>query len=202
MSDLTEHTLARQEQWRGNFLRVYRDQVQLPDGGRATREYVAHPGAVMIVPLLQASDGQLHVVLERQYRYPVQRTMIEFPAGKLDVAEPPLHCAQRELLEETGYSARQWARAGVVHLAIGYSDEVLEVWFARELQSGSRQLDPGEFLEVFSAPVAQVQAWCRSGEITDSKTLAGALWLQNMLNETWIPDWQAVPADPAAGQAT
>lgn len=202
MSDLTEHTLTRQEQWRGNFLRVYRDQVQLPDGGRATREYVVHPGAVMIVPLLQAVNGQPHVVLERQYRYPVRRTMIEFPAGKLDAAEAPLRCAQRELLEETGYSARQWARAGVVHLAIGYSDEVLEVWFARELQAGPRQLDPGEFLEVFSAPVAQVQDWCRSGEITDSKTLAGALWLQNMVNETWIPDWQAVSADPTAGRAT
>lgn len=202
MTDLTERTITRQEQWRGHFLRVFSDEVELPDGGRARREYIAHPGAVMIVPLLEAADGALHVVLERQYRYPVQRTMIEFPAGKLDAAEPPLHCAQRELLEETGYSAEEWACAGMVHLAIGYSNEVLEIWFARGLRAGSRQLDAGEFLEVFTAPVAQVQDWCRSGEITDSKTLAGALWLRNLLNGTWNPDWRAVPPSPAAGLAT
>lgn len=194
MADLTERTLSRQEQWRGNFLRVFKDRVSLPDGGQAEREYVVHPGAVMIVPMLDAADGTPQVVLERQYRYPVRRTMIEFPAGKLDSGESALACARRELQEETGYSARQWARAGVVHVAIGYSDEVIEIWFARDLQAGARELDAGEFLEVFTLSEAGLQGACSRGEITDSKTLAGALWLRNLRDGNWLPDWQVAAA--------
>lgn len=193
MADLTEHKLRSEALLRGNFLQLFRDQVRLPDGSVAEREYVTHPGAVMVVPLLDAADGSLQVVLERQYRYPVQRTMIEFPAGKLDVGENGLCCAQRELQEETGYRAERWARAGILHVAIGYSDEIIEIWFARDLRAGPRHLDAGEFLEVFVAPVAQLQDWCRRGEVTDSKTLVGALWVQNMLNGTWTPDWQQLP---------
>lgn len=193
MADLTEHTLSREQLLRGNFLQVYRDRVRLPDGGEAEREYVAHPGAVMIVPLLEQGGPAPQIVLERQYRYPVRRTMIEFPAGKLDAGESALHCAQRELREETGYRAREWAQAGVVHVAIGYSNEIIEIWFARGLSAGPRQLDAGEFLEVFSASSTQLLDWCRSGDVTDSKTLAGALWLQQLLDATWTPQWQPAP---------
>ena len=168
--------------------------MRLPDGNLAQREYVVHPGAVMIVPLLEGADGAPQLVLERQYRYPVGRTLIEFPAGKLDPGEDPLACAQRELREETGYTAREWARAGLLHPVVAYSTEVIEVWFARGLAAGERRLDEGEFLEVFSATPAQLQAWCRDGQVTDAKTLVGMLWLQNVMSGAWALDWRPVPA--------
>lgn len=185
---LTETPLDSVEILKGHFLQVKRDTVRLPDGGHATREYVVHPGAVMIIA--QLDDGRL--VLERQYRYPVKMAMIEFPAGKLDPGEDSLFCARRELLEETGYTAREWARAGLLHPVISYSTEFIDIWFARGLTLGERQLDAGEFLDVFTATPAELMAWCGSGEVTDAKTLIGALWLQNLQSGLWSLDWQAV----------
>jgi len=184
---LVESRLDSVEILKGRFLHAMRDTVRLPDGTQATREYVVHPGAVMIVA--QLDDGRL--VLERQYRYPMQAVMVEFPAGKLDPGEASLACAQRELLEETGYVAREWARAGVLHPVISYSTEFIDIWFARGLALGSRKLDAGEFLDVFTATPAELLAWCASGEVTDAKTLTGALWLQNVLSGAWALDWQA-----------
>ena len=192
--DLHEHRLSGQELFKGGFLHAFRDQVRLPDGSATFREYVVHPGAVMIVPLLQADDGSLRLVLERQYRYPVQQTLIEFPAGKLDPGEDSLACAQRELLEETGYRAGEWARAGLLHPVVSYSTEFIEIWFARRLTLGERQLDQGEFLEVFTAMPEELYEWCRDGTVTDAKTLIGALWLQNTLQGSWSLNWQ-----PASG---
>ena len=183
---LVETQVASQEVLKGRFLQVRRDTARLPDGSQTTREYVVHPGAVMIIALL--GDGR--VVLERQYRYPVKSVMIEFPAGKLDPGEDSLACAQRELQEETGYSARQWARAGVLHPVISYSTEFIDIWFARELTLGERKLDEGEFLDVFTATPAELLAWCGSGQVTDAKTLTGMLWLQNVLSGLWTLDWQ------------
>lgn len=185
-SHLTETPVGSEDILKGNFLHVRRDTVRLPDGTHTEREYVIHPGAVMIVA--QLDDGRL--VLERQYRYPMGSVMIEFPAGKLDAGEASLACAQRELLEETGYTARQWARAGVLHPVISYSTEFIDIWFARDLTLGSRQLDSGEFLEVFTATPAELLAWCGNGRVTDAKTLTGALWLQNVLSGLWALDWQ------------
>ena len=187
---LIEEKTGSEEILRGDFLRALRDTVRLPDGSEATREYIVHPGAVMIVA--QLADGRL--VLERQYRYPVQNVMIEFPAGKLDAGEASLACAQRELLEETGYTANQWARAGVLHPVISYSTEFIDIWFARGLTLGQRKLDAGEFLDVFTATPADLLAWCCSGAVTDAKTLTGALWLQNVLSGAWALDWQSVAA--------
>ncbi|MFC6284087.1 MULTISPECIES: NUDIX domain-containing protein [Polaromonas] len=183
---LAEHKLSSEDILKGNFLHARRDVVSLPDGSHATREYIIHPGAVMIVA--QLGDGRL--VLERQYRYPVQDVMIEFPAGKLDPGESSLACAQRELLEETGYTARQWARAGMLHPVISYSTEFIDIWFARELSLGERKLDAGEFLDVFTASPAELLEWCGNGQITDAKTLTGALWLQNVQSGAWALDWQ------------
>jgi ADP-ribose pyrophosphatase len=189
---LIEHTVQQQELLRGNFLHVVRDSVRLPNDHLATREYVVHPGAVMVVPMLQTADG-LRLVMERQFRYPVGQVMIEFPAGKLDPGEDPWVCAQRELLEETGYTARRWARAGVLHPVIAYSTEVIEIWFAKDLTLGERALDPDEFLDVYTASPDQLMAGCQQGLITDGKTLTGLLWLQNVLSGQWPLNWQTLP---------
>jgi ADP-ribose pyrophosphatase len=192
---LIEHTTQREELLRGRFLHVLRDTVRLPDGGSDTREYVVHPGAVMVVPMLD--DGR--VVLERQYRHPMGRVMVEFPAGKLDAGEDTWTCGRRELLEETGYTAREWARAGVLHPVISYSTEFIDIWFARGLQLQQRHLDAGEFLEVFTATLDELLAWCRDGQVTDAKTLSAALWLQNLRSGDWALDWQANPDLHTAG---
>ena len=189
---LLETLTASEDILQGHFLQVRRDTVRLPDDSHTTREYVIHPGAVMIVALLD--DGR--VVLERQFRYPVQSVMIEFPAGKLDAGEASLACAQRELREETGYTAREWARAGVLHPVISYSTEFIDIWFARGLSLGERKLDAGEFLDVFTATPAELLAWCASGRVTDAKTLIGMLWLQNVLAGMWALDWKT--SAPAA----
>lgn len=190
---LRETRLSSQALFKGNFLNAFRDDVALPDGSVAQREYLVHPGAVMVVPLLTDPDGKLRLVLERQFRYPVNRVMVEFPAGKLDPGESVLACAQRELQEETGYRARQWARAGVMHPVISYSTEFIEVWFARDLVAGERRLDAGEFLDVFTATPQELLQWCCDGTVTDAKTLAGTLWLQNILSGAWSLDWQTLP---------
>jgi ADP-ribose pyrophosphatase len=187
---LKEVPLARTELLRGHFLHVVRDTVRLPTGAEATREFVLHPGAVMVIGLLD--DGR--VVLERQYRHPMQAVMVEFPAGKLDPGEGSLACGRRELREETGYAAREWAFAGRLAPTIAYSDEVIDIWFARGLSQGERALDDGEALDVFAATPAELQAMCRDGRIIDCKTLVGALWLQNVLSGAWVLDWQENPA--------
>jgi ADP-ribose pyrophosphatase len=190
-SHLVEVKESGEELFKGRFLHAFRDRVTLPDGNFAYREYVVHPGAVMVIPLLEDPDGSLRVVLERQFRYPVGQVMVEFPAGKLDPGEDPQTCAQRELLEETGYTAAQWSRVGVLHPVISYSTEFIDIWFARGLTPGERHLDSGEFLDVFSATPTELLQWCRDGTVTDAKTLTGALWLQNVLSGAWPLQWQS-----------
>jgi ADP-ribose pyrophosphatase len=186
---LREESLSSESVFQGRFLHAVRDHVRLPDGAIATREYFVHPGAVMVIPLLEDGQGGYRVVLERQYRHPVGQVMLEFPAGKLDAGESTQNCAQRELQEETGYTAREWAHAGIMHPVIAYSTEFIEIWFARGLQQGEQRLDSGEFLEVFTATPQELLQWCHHGQVTDAKTLAGALWLQNVLHGDWTLDW-------------
>ena len=190
---LREHTTEARQVYRGRFLDVRRDEVRLPDGTLTHREFIVHPGAVMAVPLLP--DGRLVVV--RQYRYPLRRAMLEFPAGKLDAGEAPWDCAIRELREETGYLAREWARAGVLHNAIAYSDEGIEIWFARSLRGGAAQLDVGEFLDVSTASQQELEQMAVSGEVTDAKTLIGLLWLRNWREGRWPLRWRPAPEQPA-----
>ena len=196
---LIEERLTGQELFKGRLLHAFCDTVRLPDGSSASREYILHPGAVMIVPLLEDAGGGLRVVLERQFRYPIGQVMIEFPAGKRDAGEALQLCAQRELQEETGYCAAQWAHAGVLHPVISYSTEFIDIWFARGLTAGARRLDPGEFLDVFTATPDELLQWCRDGTVTDAKTLTAALWLQNVLSGAWSLSWQETPGSDIAG---
>ena len=184
---LVERRLKSDSVYDGHFLKVRRDQVALPGGATAQREYIVHPGAVMIVPL--TDDGRL--VVERQHRYPLDHVLLEFPAGKLDPNETSLHCAQRELREETGYRAREWAYAGLLHNAPAYSDEFIDIWFARGLEAGAQQLDEGEFVEVSTMSEAELYAQSASGQLTDAKTMVALLKLQLWRSGAWTPAWQA-----------
>lgn len=175
--DLTEQFVSGEEVYAGGFLHVHRDIVRLPDGSQTAREYVRHPGAVGIVAL--PGDGQ--VLLVRQHRYPHRRDFIEIPAGKLEPDEPALETGKRELLEETGYVAEQWTRLGVIHNAIAYSDEAIELWLAQDLTQRDQALDHGEFLEVLTVPIAEALAMTRDGRITDVKSIVGLYWAELVL---------------------
>jgi ADP-ribose pyrophosphatase len=189
-TDHLRETTTRSEQvWKGRLLDVRRDRVSLPDGTAAEREYIVHPGAVMVVAMLDAD----RLIVERQWRHPIGKALLEFPAGKLEADEPPIACAVRELFEETGYRAAEWARAGVTHNAIAYATEAIEIWFARGLVAGVRRLDAGEFLDVVEASAEELEAAAQAGELTDAKTLVGLLWLRNWRAGRWPLEWRPAP---------
>ena len=177
--DLKETRLDSALMYDGGFIQVHKDSVRLPDGATSTREYIKHPGAVAVLALLD--NGNL--VMERQYRYPPQREFIELPAGKIDHGEDILLCAQRELLEETGYVAREWTHLTTAWPCIGYADERMEYFLARGLTLRQAKLDDGEFLEVFELPLSEAIEWIRLGKINDSKTMVGLFWLEKYLQE-------------------
>jgi ADP-ribose pyrophosphatase len=170
---LKEECIESRDLYRGIFLEMKRDTVRLPDGAEAVREYLTHPGAVAIVAILD--DGR--ILLERQYRYPVAKVCMEIPAGKLDLGEDPLICAQRELQEETGYAASKWSYIRRIHPVISYSTEFIDIYLAEGLSKGERQLDDEEFLDVFAASLDELLGWVEEGAITDVKTTISAYWL-------------------------
>ena len=156
----------------GGLLRVHRDEVRLPDGGAAWREYVVHPGAVMMLAFVDPET----ILLERQYRYPKQRHFIELPAGKLEPEEAPLATARRELVEECGFEAERWWPIARLDPCIGYSTEVIHLFGAAGFTHVGARLDVGEHLEVFEAKLDDALEWVRDGVITDTKTIIGILW--------------------------
>jgi len=177
-SHLAEEKLESKLMHKGLFFDVYQDKVRLPDGAVSRREYIRHPGAAVILPVLD--DGRL--LLERQFRYSLNRVFLEFPAGKLDAGEEPLACAQRELMEETGYTASDWRFVCTVHNAVGYSDEALYFYLAKGLKRGARQPDAEEFIETFSVTLPQLLEWVKTGHITDVKTIIGTFWLEKIIS--------------------
>ena len=183
---LVERRVGGRTLLEGGFLEVRRDDVLLPDGSTATREYIRHPGAVAVIPLLD--DGR--IVLVRQFRYPIGRTIVEFPAGKLDAGEAPLACARRELAEETGYRAREWAFACEIHNAAAYSSESIWLYFARGLVAGEQRLDVGEFLDVLRLSEAELDALAAGDGLPDVKTRIGLHWLQRWRAGAWALRWQ------------
>ena len=179
--DLTETRVSGEAVFDGALLHVRRDVVRLPDGALATREYIVHPGAVTIIPVLDSGA----LVMERQYRYPLGRELFELPAGKIDPGESTLETARRELLEETGYTAASWAYVTTIHPLCGYTDERIELWLARGLRHEGRRLDDGEFLETFPLALAEAVEWVRSGRISDVKTIVGILWAEKIAAGAW-----------------
>ena len=172
---LVETGVASAVVFAGELLEVRSDRVRLPDGQQATREFVVHPGAALVVPVL--ADGRL--VLERQFRYPVRRVMLEFPAGKIDAGETPLATAKRELIEEVGYTATSWRPLGTIHLVVGYSTEAIELYEATGLTHVGARLDAGEFLDVVTMTEDELLATFDSGGVTDGKTVAALFaWLR------------------------
>lgn len=188
-ASLVEATLESKIAYDGVFIQVMRDRVRCADGHVAVREYIRHPGAVLIIAM---PDDQT-VLLERQYRYALRRIFVEMPAGKLEPGEDPLACAQRELLEETGYAAKRWERLGAFHNAIGYCDEQIAVYLARDLHfAGTSSTEPGEVLQVFTAPWRELLQWTAAGIVTDVKTIVGAYWLERFFA-------QGAASSPATG---
>ncbi len=157
----------------GHLMKVNQDTVRLPNGEESVREYTVHPGAVAVVPILD--DGRF--VMERQFRYPLHRVFLEFPAGKIDTGEDPVATAHRELLEETGYVAQTLEYLTTIHPVISYSTEKIELYVARGLTLQERQLDHNEFLDVVLVEPAELMQQIKAGEVTDVKTIIGAFWV-------------------------
>lgn len=177
--DLIEHLISSETIASGGMLTVKRDQVRLPNGHSSQREYVTHPGAVVVVPLL--ANG--NVILERQFRYPLHQVFIELPAGKIDAGEEILITGQRELLEETGFSAAEWVKLGHQHPCIGYSSEIIHMYLARGLSAGQHQRDADESLEVFDLPFEDCMNMIQRGEITDGKTIVALFFAEKYLTQ-------------------
>ena len=174
---LWEQTLESGTVFQGRLLHVKSDRVRLPNGGESTREYIIHPGAVVVIAVLE--NGKL--LFERQFRYPLRRVMLELPAGKIDAGEPELACGRRELREETGYEAARWRHLGTLHPCIGYSDERIEIYLAQELSHVGHARDHEEFIETVELGLGEAVRAVREGRITDGKTVAALFWAQQAL---------------------
>jgi ADP-ribose pyrophosphatase len=178
MTELKESTVSSETVYDGTFLDVRKDIVNLPDGNTSTREWINHPGAACIIPIMP--DGKLALI--KQYRYPVQSTMIELPAGKLDVGEKPEVCAIRELEEEIGYLADKLTFVTKIHPAIGFANEEMWIFLAENLVKSQINTDHDEFVELIPTSIEDAVRMVWNGAITDVKTIIGILWAERLLS--------------------
>lgn len=166
----------------GDLLKVRRDEVQLSDESKAIREWIFHPGAAVVIALLD--NGRL--IFERQFRYPLHQVFVELPAGKINPNEHSLDTAKRELREETGYIAKSWSQLGMMHPCIGYSNERIDIFLAQGLSFVGHQRDPGEILEIIEMSIADAMLAVNDGEITDAKTIVALLWAEKIAAGSWL----------------
>jgi len=171
-ADLTEYTLDSKTVYEGRLIHVKNDLVRLPSGSESTREYLIHPGAAVILAIFENGD----ILLERQHRYSLRRDFLELPAGKFNLGETDLDCAQREFLEETGYVSADWHYLNTQYPCIGYSNERLVYFLARDLKYKGDNLDHDEFLEILRVPFVEALEMVRDGRICETKTVIGILW--------------------------
>jgi len=181
MKHLEEKTLSSKQVYKGRFLKIEQDEVQAPDGKVYVREYILHPGAAMMIPLLPNGN----VIMIHQYRHAVKQVLLEFPAGKRDPGEQTLNTAKRELVEETGYEAREWKFLTTIHPVIGYSNEHIDLYLAKDLLQMEQKLDHGEFIEVVEVNPKDLMQLVRAGKVSDVKTQIGAFWLDKILRGEW-----------------
>ena len=176
MSDLKEDKISSTQIFSGKLIDLYLDKVRLPNGKKSTREWIDHPGAVCIVPILDNGN----ILLIRQFRYGPREEFIEIPAGKIDKNEDPLKCGLRELEEETGYKSNKLTFLTNIHPAIGFSNEKMWMYLAEELELSKKKLDEDEFLELLPTPLEKALEWVFSGKITDVKTIIGIMWMKEL----------------------
>lgn len=181
MKHLEEKTLSSKQIFKGRYLKIEQDQVEAPDGKTYFREYILHPGAAMMIPLLPNGN----VVMVHQYRHAVKQVFLEFPAGKRDKGEDSKVTAQRELIEEVGYRADKLVFLTTIHPVIGYSNEHIDLFLATDLEKVGQKLDHGEFLEVTEVKPEDLMQAIRAGKVSDVKTQIGAFWLDKYLRGEW-----------------
>jgi len=178
MINLKENKISSKIVYKGSLLDVRKDVVLLPNGKQSSREWINHPGAVCIIPVLP--NGQLALI--RQFRYPIRKEMIELPAGKLDPNELPEKCALRELEEETGYNAQEITLLTHIHPAIGFANEIMWLFLAEKLIETKINRDEDEFLELIPTNLEDAIKMTWNGEITDVKTIIGIHWAKRLLS--------------------
>lgn len=174
--DFYEKTIGKQQIFKGRVVELSVHEVLLPNGKTSTREVVNHPGAVAIIALTDENK----LVLVKQFRKPLEKTIAEIPAGKLEKGEDPLLCAKRELEEETGYVAKSWKKLGSFYTSPGFADELLHIFLAKELAKGVKNTDEDEFVERLEVTLAEAMELVEKEIIHDAKTVVAVQYLQLM----------------------
>ncbi|MFV0441625.1 MAG: NUDIX domain-containing protein [Lachnospirales bacterium] len=170
---MVEHKIvSSKEMYKGKIFTIKQDEITLPDGKIGKRDILIHSGAAAVLPV----DENGNIILVRQYRHPIKETILELPAGKLEVGEDPMLCGKRELEEEIGYTSSDFTFMFKTAIAVGYSSEIIHIYLAKDLVKGVQNLDDGEFLDVETYTLDEVLKMIKNGEITDSKTIATVLY--------------------------